>query len=150
MKLKYCNNHIDEFRCDLTKTLDTAIGIIPDKQQEQYHYIWASSDMLEEKQIGIEIHTNNHNHDIITGCIKFNTENIITDIILDQNFAAYNNQSYIQKRIQSFIGEKIKMPTTLQTLMQKIKIKFATKFKPELEPCNIYYTTNMKNLLSHS
>lgn len=103
MKLERRNNSNEQYRCNLTKELDSLSDISKDHYYNMFHhYILADEYCKEKKCLAIRVHGGT------VGGIWIDDNNIITKIEIDTNYVVKTYSSNINEVIQKFIGEVIK------------------------------------------
>ena len=97
---RYSNLH--EYYCDLTRELDSIIGLSQD--QHWKHYILADDSMINGKILAIRIPGGT------IGGVWFDDDNVITKVLVDTEY--YVTKKYpkdLNEKLKHLVGEKIEI-----------------------------------------
>ena len=102
MKLQQHIPGYKEYRCDLTKELDSISGISKMHDYDMFHhYILADEWCKNQKCLAIRVLGGT------VGSIYFNYDNIITEIMIDTDYVVKTYPSNVNEIVQKFVGEVI-------------------------------------------
>ena len=93
---------IEEYQCELTKKLDSLVGIGEDfKCKHYHHYILADSGMINDKCLAIRVPGRT------VGDICIDDNYIITEIGIGDDYIVKSYPDDVNKILKQFIGQKL-------------------------------------------
>ena len=95
MKLRH--KYMDAYICELTDELDKLAGFV-DQRTYMSHYLLINRHVMKDNIIPIRVHGGT------VGCIKFDDNKIITEVILDTDYVVDTYPSDINEIVKKYVG----------------------------------------------